>query len=101
MPTTGVPTNAEDTSNPLLGYKYLDENQASLRTTFYGLSGGLGSIPELERCPGGGHSNPLQYSCLENPHGQWCLAGYSPWGRKESDTTEQLSTQGSWTCIEN
>ena len=34
----------------------------------------------------------LQYSCLENPHGQRSLAGYSPWGRKESDTTEQLST---------
>jgi len=27
----------------------------------------LGSIPELERSPGGGHSNPFQYSCLENP----------------------------------
>ena len=26
-----------------------------------------GSIPELRRSPGGGHSNPLQYSCLENP----------------------------------
>ena len=34
----------------------------------------------------------LQYSCLENPHGQRSLAGYSPWGCKESDTTEQLST---------
>ena len=33
----------------------------------------------------------LQYSCLENPHGQRRLAGYSPRGRKESDTTEQLS----------
>ena len=41
--------------------------------------------------PGGGHSNPLQYSCLENPHGQRSLAGYSLWGRKESDTTEWLS----------
>ena len=29
--------------------------------------GDLGSIPGLERCPGGGHGNPLQYSCLENP----------------------------------
>ena len=27
----------------------------------------VGSIPELRRSPGGGHSNPLQYSCLENP----------------------------------
>ena len=38
-------------------------------------------------------SNPLQYSCLENPHGQRCLAGYSPWGYKESVTTEPLSTE--------
>ena len=28
----------------------------------------------------------------DNPHGQRCLAGYKPWGRKESDMTEQLST---------
>ena len=42
--------------------------------------------------PGGGHGYPLQYSCLENPHGERSLAGYSPWGFKESDTTEVLST---------
>ena len=28
--------------------------------------GNLDSIPELERSPGEGNSNPLQYSCLEN-----------------------------------
>ena len=35
--------------------------------------GDLGSIPELGRSPGGGHGNPLQYSCLENPmdRGAW------------------------------
>ena len=38
---------------------------------------GVGSIPELGRSPGGGHGNPLQYSCLEGPHGQRCLPGYS------------------------
>ena len=49
--------------------------------------GDLGLIPVLGRSPGlGGHGNPLQYSCLENPHGQRSLAGYSPWGHKESDT---------------
>ena len=48
----------------------------------------LGLIPGLGRSPGGGHGNPLQYSCLENPYGQRGLAGYSPWGHKESDTTE-------------
>jgi len=26
-----------------------------------------GSIPGSGRFPGGGHGNPLQYSCLENP----------------------------------
>ena len=50
--------------------------------------GDLGSIPGLERSPGGGHDNPRQYTCLENSHGQRSLAGYSPSGCKESDTTE-------------
>ena len=36
--------------------------------------------------------NPLQYSCLEKPHGQRSLVDYSSWGCKESDMTEQLST---------
>ena len=40
--------------------------------------GDLGSIFRLGRSPGGGHDNPLQYSCLKNPHGQRSLAGYSP-----------------------
>ena len=35
--------------------------------------GDLGSIPGLGRSPGEAHSNPLQYSCLENPHGQKIL----------------------------
>ena len=42
--------------------------------------------------PGGGHGNPLQYSCLENLHGLRSMASYSPWGRKESDMIERLST---------
>ena len=49
-------------------------------------------IPGLGRSPGAGHGNLLQYSYLENPHGQRSLAGYSPWGLKELDTTELLST---------
>ena len=55
--------------------------------------GDLSWIPGLGWSPGGGLGNPLQYSCLENPHGQRSLVVYSPWGRKESDTTERLSTQ--------
>ena len=59
-------------------------------------AGDLGLIPGLGRFPGGSHSNPFQYSCLENPHGQRSLVGYSPWGHKESDTTVmKYSTQSS------
>ena len=49
-----------------------------------------GSIPGSGRSPGEGNGNLLQYSCLKNPTGQRSLnlAGYSPWGHKESDTTE-------------
>ena len=53
-----------------------------------GTTGDMGSIPGWGRSLGGGQGNPLQYSCLENPHAQRTLVGYSPWGRKESDTTE-------------
>ena len=38
----------------------------------------MGLIPESGRSSGGGHSNPLQYSCLGNPHGQRSQVGYSP-----------------------
>ena len=47
-----------------------------------------GLIPGLGRSPGGGHGDPLQYSCLENPHGQRSLVCYSLEGHKELDTTE-------------
>ena len=52
----------------------------------------MGSISGLGRSPGGGHGNPLQYSFLPgDSHGQMSLEGYSPWGHKESDRTEQLN----------
>ena len=51
-------------------------------------AGDLSSIPGLGRSPGGGHGNPLQYYCLENPQGQRSLVGYNPRGGKELDTTQ-------------
>ena len=57
--------------------------------------GDLGSIPGWGRSPGGGHGNWFHYSCLENPHEQKSLADYSPWGLRESDMAEQLSTKQS------
>ena len=49
-------------------------------------AGDLNLIPGLGR----GNGNPLQYSCLQNSMGKE-LETYSPWGCKESDTTEQLT----------
>ena len=39
-----------------------------------------GSIPGPERSPGGGHGNPLQYACLDNPHGRRSLVGLQSMG---------------------
>ena len=57
-----------------------------------------GSILGLRRFPGGGHGNPLQVFLPGESHGQRSLVGYSPWGRKVSDTTERPSTSGSIMC---
>ena len=49
--------------------------------------GDLGLIPGSGRSPGEGNGTLIQYYCLENPM-ERSLVGYSPWGHKESDTTE-------------
>ena len=54
-------------------------------------AGGTGSIPGLGRSPGEGNGNPLQRSCLTHPMDWGAWLGYSPWGCKESDTTERLT----------
>ena len=69
-----------------LGFPGRSDNKESA-----GRVGDLDSIPGWGRSPGAGPGNPLQYSCLENPHGQRSLVGYSPWSHKDSDTTERLS----------
>ena len=69
----------------------LYEAQAGIKTevkAFASNLGDLGSIPGSGRSPGEGNGNPLQCSCLEKSHGWRSLVGYSPWGHKESDTTE-------------
>ena len=70
-------------SQMVLGVKNMSAVQVDLRDADL--------IPGLGRSPGGGHGNTLQDSCLENPmdRGAWV----SPWGRKESDTTERLSSR--------
>ena len=54
-----------------------------------GSAGDAGPIPGLGSSPGGGHGNPLWYSCLENlDGGAW--RGYSAQGRKESDRAQKM-----------
>ena len=50
----------------------------------------MGLIPVSGRSPAGGHGNPRQLFLSGESHGQGSLAGYSPWGCKESDMTERL-----------
>ena len=53
--------------------------------------GHMNSIPGSGRSPGEGNGYALQCSCLENSMDRGALAGYSPWDRRESDMTEQLT----------
>ena len=50
--------------------------------------GDTGSIPGLGRSLGGEHGNPTPVFLPGESHGQKSLAGYSPWGCTELDTTE-------------
>ena len=54
-----------------------------------GIARDTGSTAGSGRSPGGGNSNPFQYSCLDMRR----LVEYSPWGCKESDMMEHVCTQ--------
>ena len=58
----------------------------------------VGLIPGSGRSPAGGRSNSLQYSRLENPHGQRSLSGYSLRDHTESDTTKATEHAGVQKC---
>ena len=61
-----------------------------------GYTGDLGSIPGLRRSPGGGHGNPLQYSCLEDP-----MDGGAWWAKVHGVTKSwmRLSTERDRTAV--
>ena len=61
--------------------------------------GHLGSIPGSGRSPGGGRGNPLQCSCLENPHAQRSLVGYSPGGHRGLEMTELKTAPGTFLSV--
>ena len=57
----------------------------------------MGSIPRSGRSPGGGHGNPLQYSCLENlmDRGGWWLRNQTHEHRRPQDCKELDMTEAS------
>ena len=55
------------------------------------IAGDPGSIPGLGRPPGEGNGYPTPVFLPGESHGQRSLAGYSLWGHKELNTTEQLT----------
>ena len=61
-------------------------------------AGDPGSIPGSGRSPGEGNGDPLQFSCLENSMDKRGLVGYSPWGHKELERTEQLTLSALHIC---
>ena len=63
-----------------LGFPAGSVNKEKKKKNLPEIAGDLGSILGLGRYPGERHVFPLQYSCLENPHGQRSLVGCSPWG---------------------
>ena len=70
---TGLSDLASTCSLPSVGFPGGSDGKESACN-----KGDLGSIPGLGRFPGEGNGNPYQHSCLENPHGQRSLEGYSP-----------------------
>ena len=59
----------------------------------------MGLIPGWGRSPREGNGYPLQYFLLGKSRGQRSLVGYSLWGHKESDTTEQLTLSLHFTIV--
>ena len=59
-------------------------------------AGDVGSIPELERSPGVGNGNPLQYSCLENSmdRGTWRATAHGV-----ANSLTRLSTHACWATV--
>ena len=99
--TAAIVQEDDGTACLLLDVKVLGERKSNQKRDFWacgtvvknlpanaGNTKDVGSTAGLGRSPGGGHGNPLQDCCLENPRGQRSLVGYRPWGHKKADVIE-------------
>ena len=94
-PSSGLPDHCCSIGSFYINPRYylqIAENLDTIALVVKNLPANAGDVREVSlitvsgRSPGGGHSSPLQYPCLENPtdRGAW----WGPWGHKELDTTE-------------
>ena len=77
---------------PNIAWRHLGIPYLEVKTSFWN-AGDLSLIPGLGRSPGEGKWQPTPILLLGESHGGRSLVGYSPWGRKELDTTERLHFQ--------
>ena len=84
--------NVNNTIYSILPYIELPWRLSGKESTFY--AGDPSSIPAFGRSPGGGHDNPLQYSCLENTRhrGVWQATVHGVTGSDMTDSTEHIHT---------
>ena len=68
-----------------------DDKESACNAGDPGSIPGWGSNPSVRKIPWRREWQPNPVFLLGESHGQKSLAGYSPWGRKESDMTEQLN----------
>ena len=73
-----------------LSHPYMTTGK-TIALTIWTFAGKVISLLFHMLCRFEGNGNPLQYSCLENSVDRKAWWGYSPWGHKESDTTEWLT----------
>ena len=66
-----------------------------------GDAGDTGLIRGSRRSPGGGHGNPLQYSCLENPMDRGAWQATIHVGCKESDMTEAIEQTYNYAALKH
>ena len=64
------------------------------------VAGDISLIPGSRRSPGGGHGNPLQYSCLENPMDRGAWWGIVHGVAKSQTQLKQFSTHAHTMCRE-
>ena len=111
IPGTGEPDGLPSMGSHRVGHDWSNLAAAAAAESKWGFPSGasgkeparqcrrqnrLGFDPWVRKIPWEGHGNPLQYSCLESPHGRRSLLGFSPWDLKETWLKRLVCTESEW-----